>query len=86
MNGIDKLPPGEYRIGTYYFYKRKHKPWFNLYRKSPAGKYWDYYSKIPELDCRRYFGLHLGEASEGCITVTNENCFERLKTVITLYE
>lgn len=45
--GIDRLLPGEYRIGTYYVHDEHQEPWFNLYRKSPAGKYWDYYTKIP---------------------------------------
>ena len=77
-----KLPAGTYRIGTYYSHGST--PWFNLY-KAGRGFYWDYHTKIPETGCRGGFGLHPGQVSLGCITVTSNSCFSRLAAVINRY-
>ena len=76
-----KLPAGYYYIGDYGY----NGNWFKLYRQRPAGGYWDYHSKVPELRCRGGFALHPGTISEGCITVSDNNCYNRLKNVITRY-
>jgi len=81
-----ELPAGHYRIGVFYEHPRLHTPWFNLYRKrSSGGGYWDYSTLVPELSCRGGFGLHPGTISQGCITVTEGDCFQRLKEVIMGY-
>ena len=79
--GHEKTPVGTYYVGE----SRIHKGvgWFNLYPKRAAGGYWDYYTKVPEFNCRGYFGLHAGTVSEGCITVTDTNCFNQLRDEIT---
>ena len=74
----DKLPAGYYYIGEY-GYK---DTWFKLYRQRPGGDYWDYHTLVPELGCRGGFALHPGTISEGCITVSDNSCYERLKNVI----
>ena len=76
-----KLPAGYYYIGDY-GYKGT---WFKLYRQRVAGGYWDYHSRVPELTCRGGFALHPGTYSRGCITVSDNNCYNRLKNVITRY-
>lgn len=78
--GSSELPPGYYLVGEYY--SHRHVPWFNLYRQRSSGRYWDYHTKVPELGCRGGFGLHPGGISEGCITVTDSNCFNRLRNEI----
>lgn len=52
----EKLPPGNYRIGTFREYKEK--PWFNLYKRIENTTkygfgYWDYSTSIPEESCRK---------------------------------
>ena len=76
-----KLPAGYYYIGDY-GYK---KTWFKLYRQRAAGGFWDYHTRIPEQSCRGGFALHPGSYSAGCITVTDDYCYNRLKNVITGY-
>ena len=80
-----KLPRGLYRIGTFYYHGSQQTPWFNLYRYKGNGNYWDYHTKIPTESCRGGFGLHPGTVSEGCITVLNDSCFNRIKNAINLY-
>ena len=75
-----KLPSGDYRIGDY----PSRSGWFRLYKYS-NGHYWDYHTKIPEESCRGGFALHGGSFSEGCITVTDDSCFNRLTRVINRY-
>ena len=77
----EKLPAGYYYIGDYGY----RGTWFKLYRQRARGGYWDYHTLIPELGCRGGFALHPGTYSEGCITVTDNNCYRRLKNVITRY-
>ena len=74
-----KLPAGYYYIDDY-GYKGT---WFKLYRQRVAGGYWDYHSRVPELTCCGGFTLHPGTYSRGCITVSDNNCYEHLKNVIT---
>lgn len=80
-----KLPRGYYRVGTFYLHGLKKTPWFNLYRYKGNGKYWDYHTKIPTESCRGGFGLHPGTVSEGCITVLNDSCFNRIKNAINMH-
>ena len=81
--GSSELPAGYYYIGDHYLHGPHRTPWFNLYRqRSSGGGFWDYYTQVPELGCRGGFGLHSGGYSEGCITVTNSNCFTRLTNEI----
>ena len=82
-SSADKTPAGYYYIGKYYTHPKHDVGWFNLYPKRRAGGFWDYYTKVPDLDCRGYFGLHAGTISEGCITVTDTSCFNRLRKQIT---
>ena len=80
----DKLPAGDYYVGN--FYHHGSTPWFNLYpRKKGTNDYWDYHTKVPELGCRGGFALHSGTISEGCITVSDDGCFNNLKMQITYY-
>ena len=66
-----------------YLHGPRHTPWFNLYcQRSSGGGFWDYYTQVPELGCRGGFGLHSGDYSEGCITVTSSSCFNRLRNEI----
>ena len=69
------LPAGTYRIGP--LNTGKSVTWYNLYPYSD-GKYWDYNSKVPGLGCRGGFALHGGSYSEGCITVTNDDCMDQI--------
>ena len=81
--GSSELPAGYYYIGNHYLHGTAGTPWFNLYRqRSSGGGFWDYYTRVPELGCRGGFGLHSGDNSAGCITVTNSNCFTQLKNEI----
>ena len=81
--GTSELPAGYYYIGDHYIHAKHNLPWFNLYRQRSSGEgFWDYYTEVPELGCRSGFGLHSGSYSDGCITVTNSNCFTRLKNEI----
>lgn len=84
-NGADKLPSGYYYVGKNYSHPKLHVQWFNLYRKRTDWGFWDYYTNIPELDCRGRFGLHYGAVSEGCVTVTDSYCFTRLSEEINSY-
>lgn len=85
-NKADKLPYGYYYIGNNYTHPRYQVSWFNLYRpREGLIGFWDYYSSIPELGCRGRFGLHYGSVSEGCVTVTDLNCFTRLRDQINLH-
>jgi hypothetical protein len=71
-----KLPPGSYRVGG--------DPWwFKLYPARKSGGYWDYHTKSADHSCRGGFALHPGGISEGCITVVDDSCYDRLKGVIT---
>ena len=79
-NPSSKLPRGHYLIGDYPY----RNDWFKLY-KYGRGRYWDYHTLIPEESCRGGFALHGGSISEGCITVTNASCFNRLARVIKRY-
>jgi hypothetical protein len=81
--GGGKLPSGYYYIGNYYSHGGV--PWFNLYKQRSSGGYWDYYTQIPEESCRGGFGLHPGTISEGCITVLERSCFNRIRDVINTY-
>ena len=76
-----KLPAGYYYLGDYGY----NGNWFKLYRQRASGGFWDYHTQIPERSCRGGFALHPGSYSAGCITVTNSNCYNRLKNVITSY-
>ena len=85
--GRGKLPAGCYRIGNFYTHRGKKVPggvpWYNLYRqKDTKDGWWDYYTDIPEIDCRGFFGLHFGTKSLGCITVTDRQCFNNLMNAI----
>ena len=81
--GSKELPAGYYYIGNYYLHGTRQTPWFNLYRqRSSGGGLWDYHTLVPELGCRGGFGLHSGQVSEGCITVTNSSCFTQLRDEI----
>ena len=81
-NVADKLPSGDYYIGTKYLHPQLRVPWFNLYRLREDDIGWDYHSDIPELGCRGRFGLHFGSVSQGCVTVTDLSCFTRLSNEI----
>lgn len=83
VSSTARLPTGDYYIGDLYTHGTYGVPWFNLYRKRSDGNFWDYYTNIPEINCRGYFGLHAGSVSEGCITVTDYSCFNRLSQEIT---
>ena len=84
VNG-GKLPTGYYYIGNLYQH-RFGVPWFNLYKQKADGTgFWDYHTKIPEESCRGGFGLHVGSISEGCITITDNSCFNELSQVIMGY-
>jgi len=73
-----QLPAGNYYLGEYGYRGN----WFKLYRAKVGGGWWDYHTKIPELGCRGGFALHPGTSSRGCITVTDDDCYSRLKDVI----
>jgi len=77
-----KLPVGDYLVGTFYLHGDAKTPWFNLYPKRSNGGFWDYHSKVPEYNCRGGFGLHEGKISEGCITVSDEVCFQKIRQKI----
>lgn len=82
VNG-GKLPAGYYYIGAFRTHQRYDVPWFNLYKqKNDESGFWDYHTRIPEAGCRGGFGLHPGTRSEGCITVTDDYCFDRIRSVI----
>jgi hypothetical protein len=75
-DSYEKLPPGSYRVGG--------DPWwFKLYPARKSGGYWDYHTKSADHSCRGGFALHPGGISEGCITVVDTSCYNRLKSVIT---
>lgn len=79
----EELPSGYYYVGNFYYHSGT--PWFNLYPQRRGGGFWDYYTRVPELDCRGGFGLHAGSYSEGCITVTSSSCFNNLKDEINSF-
>lgn len=84
--GGGKLPAGYYYIGDHYYNNRRGgAQWFNLYKQRASGGFWDYHTQIPEEGCRGGFGLHPGTISEGCITVLDTNCFNRIRDVINNY-
>ncbi len=76
-----KLPAGYYYIGDYGY----NGNWFKLYRERVGSGFWDYHTKVPELNCRGGFALHPGSISEGCITVTDNDCYSDIANVITNY-
>ena len=81
-----KPPKGDYRIGTFYYHSgREYTPWFNLYKETAYSEYWDYHTKIPDLNCRGGFGLHPGTRSTGSIVVTRRSCFDRIKSILIGY-
>lgn len=87
VGGAGILPAGYYYISTFRINENiGNTPWFNLYKqKSDGSGFWDYYSDIPEENCRGRFGLHPGRISEGCVTVLSSSCFNQLKQVINEY-
>lgn len=73
------LPAGFYRIGPKN--SGKSVPWYNLYPYSDKN-YWDYHSEVPALGCRGGFALHGGSFSEGCITVTDNDCMAQIESYL----
>ena len=72
VDPAEPIPTGYYLIGPHYVHEGHRKSWFNLYPFA-GSRYWDYYTKVPELGCLGYLGLHSGTKSLGCITVP-DNC------------
>mmetsp|Transcript_46445 Transcript_46445/g.41489 ORF Transcript_46445/g.41489 Transcript_46445/m.41489 type:complete len:166 (+) Transcript_46445:79-576(+) len=69
------LPKGEYWIGPA---TTSHwGGWFNLYPIN-GDRIWDYHTKVPAFDCEGGFALHEGSRTLGCITITDNQCWDRL--------
>eukprot|EP01084_Bolivina_argentea_P147456 257984_1 len=75
----DPLPAGVYIVGPQ---TTVHGVgWFNLYPYL-SGNTWDFHTNVAELDCRGGFGLHQGSISLGCITVSDNACWNSIYNAI----
>ena len=75
-------PDGLYSIGAVYTHRTHGISWANLYPiKQNGNGWWDYYRTNPATG-RGYIGLHPGQISQGCITVTDQSCWNKLERML----
>ena len=79
----DKTPAGYYYIGNYYTHPNMVLAGSISTLRDKQEDSGDYYTYVPDLNCKGYFGLHEGAKSKGCVTVTDRSCFNCLRRQIT---
>ena len=83
------IPSGHYRIEACRIHNKYNVPWFNLHSHSEVENisiFWEYHNESPAINCRSGLGLHYGEISEGCITVTDETCWKNVVDYLTRFK
>eukprot|EP00483_Globobulimina_turgida_P000374 UN00374 len=77
----DPLPSGTFLVGPQ---SGSHSGgWLNLYPVVSEIHVWDYYTNVPSFGCRGGFGLHEGTQSLGCITISDNSCWNSIFNAIT---
>ncbi|XP_028391133.1 uncharacterized protein LOC114515993 [Dendronephthya gigantea] len=77
-------PNGRYAIGSVYKHSKHGISWANLYpKKQHNNGWWDYYRSNPDVPgSRSHIGLHPGRLSQGCVTVTDKSCWNKVETML----
>ncbi|MEY4534579.1 MAG: hypothetical protein RLZZ246_897 [Planctomycetota bacterium] len=79
-------PPGEYLINPVRQHPNHHIPWYDLEPLDPNdNRYVPYHRR--DRHGRRYYGLHPGRTSEGCVTIDRDHeggaeCWKKLQALI----
>ncbi|XP_072042102.1 uncharacterized protein [Amphiura filiformis] len=77
-------PKKEYLIGQFRrnWVSWRLVDWHNLYpKKNDNSGYWPY--NVPNEDGRSLIGLHPGSVTQGCVTVTDDTCWDAINEIVS---